>query len=667
MSRRCAATARMGRLALVSLCPLTLLVTTTWGTPTHPAAAAAPGQSLETLTARVIDIGTPGIGSDASAVAGNVVVGTTNVADGLHPFAYDLGAARPQMRDLGTLGGQFSGATAVDGNIVVGNADLPNGDVHPFAYDLAAAVPTMRDLGTFGGRFGGAAAVDGNLVVGSTFTANGRQRAFAYDLGAAIPAMRPLGTLGGANSGATAVSGSLVAGWAETRSGERHAFAYDLAASDGRMRDLGRVGEFSEAAAVDGARVVGFFGKGQRLEHAFAYDLGSEHPAMQDLDTLAGRFSRAKDVDGTLVVGGATRAGRQFPFTADLAGASPRMRALGTLGGDAGIAVAVDGGIAVGSAELPDHTSHAFAVDLAAAVPHMTDLGTRGRLSVANAIDGDLVAGESGKPDEATHATAWILSKSTAPSIRFGSFNYRVDENAGIATVAVTRAGDPAPAVGVRYSTRHGTARAGKDFSATSGTLSFAPGQTRTSFKVRILNDSIREAQETLLLDLSTPTGSALLGTPRAAGLRIRPSDQQPDAWIGTRPHSSYVGNNIYNTTGARQTKTVSARRTQTRTFFVRIYNDGTSPNIITLRGSPSPRRSTVRFHRGSIDVTAAMRSPQGLRLRIRASDFRQVRVETRIGPRATIGSTKTVSVSGTWTGDSISSDLVRAATHVIH
>jgi Calx-beta domain-containing protein len=372
-------------------------------------------------------------------------------------------------------------------------------------------------------------------------------------------------------------------------------------------------------------------------------------------------------VDGPLVVGGATKAGRQFAFTADLADASPRMRSLGTLGGNTGIAVAVDGGIAVGSAEMPDHTSHAFAVDLAAAVPQMTDLGTRGRLSVANAIDGDVVAGESGKPDEATHATAWILSKTTAPSTRFSSFHYRVDENAGLASVTVTRAGDPAPAVSVRYSTRNGTARAGKDFSATSGTLAFAPGQTRTSFKVRILNDSIREAQETLLLDLTAPTGGAVLGTPRAAGLRIRPSDQQPDAWIGGRPHSGYVGNNIYNATGARQTKTLSARRTQTRVFYVRVYNDGASQNTITLRGSPSPRRSTVRFYRRSIDVTAAMRSPQGLSLRLRAHAFRQLRVETTIGPRATIGSTKTVSISGTWTGDSTRTDLVRAATHVIH
>ena len=92
LSRRCTATARLRRLAFVPLCLLALLLTTPWATAAHTSAAAPPSQSTETLTARVIDIGTPGTGSDASSVAGNVVVGTTNVADGLHPFAYDLGA-----------------------------------------------------------------------------------------------------------------------------------------------------------------------------------------------------------------------------------------------------------------------------------------------------------------------------------------------------------------------------------------------------------------------------------------------------------------------------------------------------------------------------------------------------------------------------------------------
>src|SRR5689334_18136613 len=56
-------------------------------------------------------------------------------------------AAGWQIRDLGTLGGTYSEAVAISGNIVVGNASLPNGYLHAFAYDLSAARPHMIDLG----------------------------------------------------------------------------------------------------------------------------------------------------------------------------------------------------------------------------------------------------------------------------------------------------------------------------------------------------------------------------------------------------------------------------------------------------------------------------------------------------------------------------------------
>ena len=69
------------------------------------------------------------------------------------------------VTDLGTLGGAampfaespqvpspFADyATAVSGNIVVGNASTASNELHAFAYDLGAASPTMRDLGSFGG------------------------------------------------------------------------------------------------------------------------------------------------------------------------------------------------------------------------------------------------------------------------------------------------------------------------------------------------------------------------------------------------------------------------------------------------------------------------------------------------------------------------------------
>jgi Ca2+-binding RTX toxin-like protein len=65
--------------------------------------------------------------------------------------------------------------------------------------------------------------------------------------------------------------------------------------------------------------------------------------------------------------------------------------------------------------------------------------------------------------------------------------------------------------VSVNYATANGTATAGLDYTATIGTLTFAPGVTTQVLNIPILNDSLNEADETFTLALSSPT-NAILG-----------------------------------------------------------------------------------------------------------------------------------------------------------
>src|SRR5262245_11472971 len=51
----------------------------------------------------------------------------------------------------------------------------------------------------------------------------------------------------------------------------------------------------------------------------------------------------------------------------------------------------------------------------------------------------------------------------------------------------VTRSGDTAPAVQVDFATQDGTAHAGTDYVATSGTLTFGPGDTMETIAVPII------------------------------------------------------------------------------------------------------------------------------------------------------------------------------------
>jgi hypothetical protein len=71
--------------------------------------------------------------------------------------------------------------------------------------------------------------------------------------------------------------------------------------------------------------------------------------------------------------------------------------------------------------------------------------------------------------------------------------------------------------VTVAYATANGTATAGTDYTATSGTLVFAPGETSMSVDVPVIGDTTLEPDETFMLTLSNPV-NATLGTATATG-----------------------------------------------------------------------------------------------------------------------------------------------------
>jgi hypothetical protein len=64
--------------------------------------------------------------------------------------------------------------------------------------------------------------------------------------------------------------------------------------------------------------------------------------------------------------------------------------------------------------------------------------------------------------------------------------------------------------VSVNYATRNDTAIAGSGYTATSGKLTFSPGQTSKTVNVGVLGDSVFESDEDFFLDLSAPVGATL-------------------------------------------------------------------------------------------------------------------------------------------------------------
>ena len=128
--------------------------------------------------------------------------------------------------------------------------------------------------------------------------------------------------------------------------------------------------------------------------------------------------------------------------------------------------------------------------------------------------------GDSGRmvPSEAKIVR---ISNSAPPpnpgALQFTSSNYSAQENAGFATIQVTRTGGSDGAVSVNYATSNGSAIGGQDYAPASGTLTFANGETSKSFTISITDDTLDEPNETINLTLSGPTGGAILGSPSTA------------------------------------------------------------------------------------------------------------------------------------------------------
>ncbi|GAP97340.1 Calx-beta domain-containing protein [Leptolyngbya sp. NIES-2104] len=110
---------------------------------------------------------------------------------------------------------------------------------------------------------------------------------------------------------------------------------------------------------------------------------------------------------------------------------------------------------------------------------------------------------------EQSSITGTIIDNDTAPTITIEAVP---DQSEGTTsypfTVKLSEAsGRP---VTVNYETIAGTAIAGEDFTANSGTLTIAPGQTTGTIPIAILNDTIREQNESFSVRLSNPTDATI-------------------------------------------------------------------------------------------------------------------------------------------------------------
>lgn len=133
-----------------------------------------------------------------------------------------------------------------------------------------------------------------------------------------------------------------------------------------------------------------------------------------------------------------------------------------------------------------------------------------------------------------TDSWTWVSSEGSAkPSlevsylmpgtVEFTSAVSSVVEDAGTATLTLTRSGAMTAAISVDYTTAAGTAATGSDFASTSGTVSWpANDATPRTISIPIVNDAVLEGDESFSVTLTNPLGGVSLGSTKTVTVAIK-------------------------------------------------------------------------------------------------------------------------------------------------
>ena len=254
--------------------------------------------------------------------------------------------------------------------------------------------------------------------------------------------------------------------------------------------------------------------------------------------------------------------------------------------------------------------------DIAAATaatytPVAADVGRTLKVRVTFTDDGDTV-------ESLTSAATAAVAARSALSVADATASEE-DDTALAFVVTMTPAA--ARTVTVHYATSDGTATAGADYTATSGTLTFAVGDTSKTVSVPITDDTVDEGGETLTLTLShatvaeisdaTATGTisdeegltaSFTGVPEAHdgqaafSFRVQFSEEIGIGYAVFRDHSFDVANgdvaNAHRVDGSRDLWNVTVQPDSNAAVTVVLPGDracGTTGAVCTYGADPQP------------------------------------------------------------------------------
>ncbi|MCR8843958.1 FG-GAP-like repeat-containing protein [Paenibacillus sp. SC116] len=124
----------------------------------------------------------------------------------------------------------------------------------------------------------------------------------------------------------------------------------------------------------------------------------------------------------------------------------------------------------------------------------------------------------------------------TSSSLQFSNASQNVQESAEYVQVKVKRVGDRHGVTSVVYGTEDGTALAGVDYASSTGTLTFADGETEKTVKIPLIKNGKMDTNRTFKVKLQSPTRGAKLGQHHQLEVNIRDDINLAPTWpIGAK------------------------------------------------------------------------------------------------------------------------------------
>jgi hypothetical protein len=126
----------------------------------------------------------------------------------------------------------------------------------------------------------------------------------------------------------------------------------------------------------------------------------------------------------------------------------------------------------------------------------------------------NIVGASLGTPNSAVLTIVDDDPPPSAGTLQFSGANFSVNEAVSPAVITVTRLDGTVGTVTVDYATHDGSATDGVDYSAVSGTLTFADGVNNHQITINVINDAVYKGARSFGLQLSNASGDSALGNP---------------------------------------------------------------------------------------------------------------------------------------------------------